>query len=106
MITLYHVSNPIFRESILKNGLMPKIGPAYSEHYMNKNILKAIFMSTKNDYDSTYDDDRYEITLTDKEFKSLGFKKDYEAVNSVFTTKPINNEKIKLIYKGSGVSTF
>lgn len=106
MVVLYHVSNPAFRKSILENGLIPKTGPSYKAHYEEKTMGDAIFVSTKNDYDSTYDDDRYEISFTEKEFSLMDFKEDREAKNALYTKKPIPAEKLKLLYRGSGESTF
>jgi hypothetical protein len=106
MITLYHVSNPCFRDSILKNGLIPKTGPSYKAHYEDKTMGDAIFVSLKNNYDSTYDDDRYEISLSQEEFEMLDFKKDKEVADALYTNNPIPRKSIKLFYKGSGKSTF
>lgn len=106
MVVLYHVSNPTFRENILKNGLIPKTGPSYEAHYEDKTMGDAIFVSTENNYDSTYDDDRYEISLTEEEFRLLGFREDKEVENALYTKKPIPAKKLKLLYRGSGESVF
>lgn len=106
MVLLYHVSNPAFRKNILENGLIPKTGPSYEAHYEEKTMGDAIFVSTENDYDSTYDDDRYEISFTEKEFSLMDFKKDKEVKNALYTKKPISAEKLKLLYRGSGENTF
>ena len=105
-IKLYHVSNPKNRDSILKNGLQPKIGPSYKSHYEEKIMGPVVFVSISNRYDSTYDDDRYLIELSEKEFEKLNFEIDHEVEDALFTTKPINPEFLKIIHYGSGESTF
>ncbi|WP_152184419.1 hypothetical protein [Sulfurimonas indica] len=106
MINLYHVSNPIFRKKILREGLLPKVGDSYIAHYEEKNIGPVIFVSTQNDYDSTYDDDRYLISLSDEEFKVLEFKIDNEVQNGLYTRHPIAKEKLELVHSGTGKSLF
>ena len=106
MVYLYHVSNPFYREKILKEGLMPQMGDSYVLHYEEKNMGPVIFVSTQNDYNSTYDDDRYLISLTDEEFEALGFETDHEVQNGLYTKYPIQKEKLSLIHKGTGKSTF
>ena len=107
-IVLFHVGNPSFREKILKEGLTPQFGDSYKSHYESSylDMGKAIFVSSVNDYDSTYDDDRYQITLTKEEFDSLNFKKDLDVENALYTNEMINMRNIKLIHTGSGESTF
>ena len=103
----YHVSNPANRDSILKNGLIPKVGDSYRAHYENKGTLEPrVFMCTSNSYDSTYDDDRYKMVLSDKEMDMLELKKDPDVKDGYFTHKPIKNSCLILIYKGTGESTF
>jgi hypothetical protein len=66
---LYHKSNPIFRKSILRNGLIPKVGECYSLYWegkTDKELTPYIFMYDHEtiedgEYDSTYDDDIYAI---------------------------------------------
>ena len=104
-IKLYHVSNPEHRKNIKKEGLVPQIGPSYEAHY-EKNMGPAVFVSSKNEYDSTYDDDRYEITLSQDEYDNLEFHIDKEAKDALYTFNTIPVKNIKLIHKGSGDSTF
>jgi len=106
MVYLYHVSNPFYREKILEKGLIPQMGDSYILHYEEKNMGPVIFVSTQNDYNSTYDDDRYLISLSDKEFKTLEFKIDSEVQNGLYTKHLIQKEKLSLIYKGTGESIF
>jgi len=100
MVVLYHVSNPAFRKNILKNGLIPKTGPSYEAHYEDRTMGDAIFVSTKNDYDSTYDDDRYKISLTEKEFSLMNFEEDEEVENALYTKKTNSCRKDQTILQG------
>ena len=100
---LYHVSNPCNRESILAQGLLPSIGDSYLAHYDDKPTLgKVVFVCTTNTYDSTWDDDRYEINISDEEFKKLGFKSDNDVKDGLYTSNVIKPKYLKLIYKGTG----
>lgn len=106
-LKLYHVSNPENRKSILSKGLLPSIG--LSQLVQHKISRKRIFLKSTNDYDSTYDDDRYLILLPNYISKKL--KKDKEmslAGNNSWYLDNIRIPKkfIKLIYKGTGESTF
>lgn len=64
---VYHTSNPVFRDKISKEGLIPK---GKSETWLSDTNIdgKVIFVvnSNKEDYrfDSTYDDDIYRIDTT------------------------------------------
>ena len=103
MKTLYHVSNPINRQKILLNGLIPQEGDSYLAHYDNKPVFgKVVFVCTTNTYDTTYDDDRYEISLPDEEFNKLNFKPDNDVENGLYTSNVIKPKYLKLIYKGTG----
>lgn len=101
---LYHKSNPSFRDKIMKDGLKPMIGDSYALHYADgdKSKLKpAIFLCSNKDYDSTYDDDMWQIDASD-----LKFNKDEKCYDGCFICHiPIPADKIKLIYKGTGDST-
>ena len=97
---LYHKSNPIFRQQILEQGLKPKVGDSYSCHYNSDNLVPLIFTSTGTDYDSTYDDDLWEIN-TDGLNKNQ-FVMDIEYNNALTYLNSIKPENLKLIYKGTG----
>lgn len=101
--TLYHVSNPINRKSILKNGLLPKVGDSYSAHYEGENELEpVVFLSSKNDYDSTWDDDRWEIDVNQINPQKLFLDFDRGMKNCYVYTDVIPPTALKLIYKGNG----
>lgn len=101
---IYHKSNPIFRDAIKKQGLIPK---GKSEAWLSDTNIngKVIFASNSSDeddwFDSTYDDDIYQIDTTkinNKWFKDPNFDDDAY----VITFEPIPKSALKLIYKGSG----
>jgi len=102
IITLYHVSNPVYRETIADEGLKPQIGNCYEAHYEDqcKKMGPAIFLSLKNEYNSTYNDDRYEVKLSLEEFRNLDFKLDHDVDDAVYTNLPIELNKLELIYEG------
>jgi predicted metal-dependent HD superfamily phosphohydrolase len=101
---VYHSSNPYYRESILKEGLIPK---GKSETWLSNTKIddKVIFVSNSDDknkwFNSTYDDDIYKIDTTglkNKFFLDPNFNSDLYLI----TYDPIPLENIKLIYKGTG----
>lgn len=104
-IKLFHAGNPFWREDILKNSLVPKMGDSYMCHY-EENMGPVVFVAKDNDYDSTYDDDRYLISLTKEEFESLEFEVDKEVYNGLFTKHTIKPKYLSLIHIGTGESTF
>ena len=64
-IILFHTSNPIFRNSIFKKGLIPSVGESYKMHYdESDNLEKFVFLS-KSPYDTTYDDDVWAVDVSD-----------------------------------------
>ena len=105
---VYHTSNPIFREDIEKCGLIPK---GKSETWLSDTNIngKVIFASNSYDkskwFDSTYDDDIYQIdTLL---IKNVWFFDPNFGDNSqhIITFDSIPKTAIKLIKKGSGYSS-
>ena len=104
MISLYHKSNPVNRDSILNNGLLPRIGESYESHYCEKVMGKVVFVTTENNYDSTYDDDVFLVSITEKEYIDMDFKVDREVINGLYTYSEIQSRCLTLIYKGTGES--
>ena len=101
----FHVSNPINRNSILKRGLLPSLGE--SQYHQHKISRKRIFLCKNNDYDSTWDDDRYAILLAPHLIKLLRQDKEVYGKRSFYIdNKRIDKKYIKLIYKGTGEDTF
>lgn len=123
---VYHVSNPIFRENINKEGLKPK---GKSETWLSDTPIdgEVIFASNSDKkqqwFDSTYDDDIYQIDTTkinnkwyedpnfggaDRTFWFAGKKhklpKNHERYYHIITYEPIPLDALKLIHKGTGKS--
>ncbi len=98
-MTLYHISNPTNRDSILINGLIPQIGD--SQRCNIDNPQPRIYMCLHNHYDSTYDDDRWLIKVTD-----LTLTDDPDVKGGVYTTEPVQPNNLILLHKGTGESTF
>ena len=103
---IYHVSNPIFRNKILKEGLIPK---GKSETWLSdtKINVKVIFATNDNNplkwFDSQYNDDIYEINtenLNNIWFYDPNFNK---KSNHMYTYDKISSENLKLIWKGTGL---
>lgn len=103
---VYHTGNPLFREEILKNGLVPKIGDSYSMHYDGENIkpIPAVFAVNVSDikyaYDSTYDDDIWEIDT--KKAKAIWYEDVNGPMDAIMTFDKIPKNALKLVYKGTG----
>jgi hypothetical protein len=125
---VYHKSNPIFRKMIKKQGLIPK-GKSetwLSDTKINGKVIFATNSINKDDwFDSTYDDDIYQIDtskLKNKWYNDPNFtkKEDWIEYNAkkfrlpqndnsykhVITFEPIPASAIKLIYQGTGNSDF
>lgn len=96
----YHTSNPINRDSILRNGLLPKLGDQLLGD--KKKYRPSIFLTKKSGlFDSTWDDDIWEIDT--KGLKNRFFKdKNYDSKDYIYTLEPIPKDNIRLVYKGSG----
>ena len=103
---LYHTSNPIFRDKITKEGLIPK---GKSEAWLSNTKIdgEVIFVvnSNKENYrfDSTYDDDIYIIytrKIDNKWYNDPNFNDSLHLI----TFDKIPLDSIELIYKGTGES--
>ena len=104
---IYHTSNPVSREKIKKEGLIPM---GKSETWLsNTNIDGKVIFAVNSEniddkWDSTWDDDVYRIDtskLSNKWYNDPNFNvKD----NRIITFDPIPAKSIKLIYKGTGDS--
>jgi hypothetical protein len=109
---VYHTSNPIFRDKISEQGLIPK-GKSeswLSDTKIDGEVIFAINSDDKKDWwNSTYDDDIYQIDtkrLKNKWYKDPNFtdgiyKSKYPAI---ITFDRIPTSSIRLIYKGTGES--
>lgn len=102
-----HNAPPAVRESIRKNGLLPQVGDSYSLHYDNDtNLAPAIFAldisKTKERYDSTWDDDIWEINT---EIANVSWFIDEGAWEGcIVTFEKISPKSLTLIHKGTGKS--
>ena len=103
-----HKSNPMFRNKIMENGLKVRAGECYKIYagYGTK-CKPAIFATNSTNkrswFDSTYDDDVWEINTT--MMPEIKWYKDrhYESSKKhIVTFQNIPKEAIKLIYEGSG----
>lgn len=106
---VYHKAPPIFRKNILKEGLKPKVGPSYSAHWEEEEeeLTPVIFAYNKDkkEYNSTYDDDIYEIDTSKLDKESWDKDKDeymYDTFGSIVYNKEIPKDAIKLIHRGTG----
>ena len=105
---VYHTSNPIFRDKISKEGLIPK-GKSetwLSDTNIDNKVIFAVNSDDKKDWwDSTYDDDIYKVDTTklkNKWYVDPNF--DLED-KRIITFEKIPFNSIKLIYKGTGSDT-
>jgi hypothetical protein len=101
---VYHTSNPIFRDNISKEGLIPK---GKSESWLSDTKIdgKVIFAVNSDDKDdwwnSTYDDDIYRIDTTKLKNRWYVDPNFNLEDNRIITFENIPVNSIKLIYKGS-----
>ena len=109
---VYHTSNPIFRDKISEEGLIPKYKSEswLSDTKIDGQVIFAVNSDNKKDWwNSTYDDDIYRIDTTnlknkwykDPNFNDGIYKSNYPAI---ITFDKIPVDSIQLIYKGSGES--
>jgi hypothetical protein len=103
---IYHTSNPIFRDKIKKEGLIPK---GKSETWLSNTPIdgKVIFASNsdnkENWFDSTYDDDIWKID-TSKLSNKWYLDPNFDSGGYIITFDPIPLNSIELIWSGSGKS--
>ena len=104
---VYHVSNPLFRDIIYQNGLIPQQGNCHNSY----SYPSAIFVSNVPDikhpemFDSTWDDDIWEIDISKTNntfFQDINFNTDYYC----FTLTEISPNALTLIKKGTGENNF
>jgi len=106
---VYHKSGTINRDSISKNGLIPKgkSGTWLEDTKIYGNVIFATNSENTDDwFDSTWDDDVYKIDtmgLKNKWFIDPNFGKKYF---HIITFDPIPPKNIELIYLGSGEDQF
>lgn len=102
---LYHKSNPIFRDKIMIEGLIPK---GKSEAWLSDTKIEGeVIFATMSEnrehwFCSTYDDDIYEIECCDNIKWHLDPNFGKENFKYCYTYQKLSLDTIKLIYKGSG----
>jgi hypothetical protein len=110
---VYHKASPMFRECIQEHGLVPNVGESYESHWLGTDnetkLTPVIFVYDKTiqEYDSTYDDDIWEIDT--KKLDESKWNKDideymYEGFGSITYDAIIPIEAITLVYAGTGDS--
>jgi len=105
---VFHQSNPMFRNKIEEQGLKVRAGECYKIYAgYGEKCIPAIFATNSSNkrswFDSSYDDDVWEIDTT--KIPNVKWYKDrhYESRSKhIVTFQDIPKEAIKLIYEGSG----
>lgn len=104
---LYHKSPYLARKEILKQGLIPQVGASYQAHWEGEeNLTPYIFLYDhetieNGEYDSTYDDDIWQIDTSQLDLSHLFPDPDEDMVGCLAYDLPIPPKAMKLIYKGS-----
>ena len=102
---VFHTSNPIFRDSISREGLVPK---GKSEAWLSNTKIagKAIFAvdSERQEaaWDSGYDDDIYKVDtdgLSSRWYYDPNFG---EGSDRIVTFEPIPKDRVELVHAGTG----
>jgi hypothetical protein len=105
-----HKSNPIFRDSIMSEGLKAKAGECYKIYVgYGEKCIPAIFATNSTNkrawFDSTYDDDIWFIDTTKipdvKWFKDRHFE---STKKHIVTFQDIPRDALTLFYEGTGKS--
>lgn len=104
---VYHKSNPYYREFILKNGLKVNIG--VGQLGIPTDITTKAIYATNSDnpddlYDTTYDDDVFEIDTS--KINNIWYEDTnvYGKHKHIVTFEDIPKEAIHLVYEGIGES--
>jgi hypothetical protein len=99
---VFHTAPPKLRMKIQREGLLPMVGDSYSLHYEEVKGLKPAIFASKEKYDSTWDDDIWEINT---EKANVTWYVDTGAFDGcIVTFQKISPECIRLIYRGTGES--
>jgi len=102
---VYHSSNPMFRDKIAKEGLIPQGRSAawLSDTKIDGEVIFAVNSDNKDDWwDSTFDDDMYQVDTTG--LKNVWYNDPNFDVEDkrIITFEAIPLRSIKLIHKGTG----
>ena len=107
-----HKSNPLWRKNILETGLQTSVGDCYSTYAgYGEKCIPAIFATNSTNkrawFDSTYDDDIWEINT--EMIPDVKWYKDrhFESIKKhIVTFQNIPSEALTLKYEGSGRNDF
>ena len=105
---VYHQSNPMFRNKIEEQGLKVRAGECYKIYAgYGEKCIPAIFATNSSNkrawFDSSYDDDVWEIDTTKTPNVKWYKDRHYESRSKhIVTFENIPRDAIKLIYEGSG----
>ena len=105
---VYHTSNPMFRDKIAKEGLVPqgRSEAWLSDTKIDGKVIFAVNSDNKKDWwDSTYDDDVYRIETSGLGNKWYSDPNFLVQDHRIITFEPIPLRAIELIKKGTGEST-
>jgi hypothetical protein len=105
---VFHKSNPMNRDNIMKTGLQVSVGDCYKSYVGGEEECRPAIFATdtksKNDlFDSTWDDDIWSI---DTDIAKVNWFKDkhFKKKKHIVTFENIIPDSLKLIYKGTGKS--
>lgn len=102
----FHTSSPRFRESIRRDGLIPRVGPSYETHYddgtPDQVLRPAVFLAVgwENRFDSCSDDDVYEVNIEGLELVEEDPK--FGAPGWMMCFETIEAWRLTLIFEGTG----
>jgi len=107
---VFHKSNPVNRDNIMKTGLQVDVGDCYQTYVGGEEECKPAIFATDSEskddlFNSTYDDDIWSIDTNVAQvnwFKDKHFKKEKHIV----TFENIIPDSLKLIYKGTGKNSY
>lgn len=102
---LYHKSAVCNRASILRNGLKTQVGLSYQCHWDDRKGLKPlIFLYDRNvlEYDTTYDDDIYQIDTEKLDKRRISRDPDKSMKGCYTYSGNIPFAFCSHIYKGTG----
>jgi hypothetical protein len=102
---LYHKSAVCNRSSILRFGLKTQVGFSYQCHWDDRKGLKPlIFLYDKNvlEYDTTYDDDIYQIDTERLDKRRISRDPDKGMKGCYTYSGSIPIAYCSLVYKGTG----
>ena len=101
---ILHTANPIFREKIQAEGILPMVGDSYSCHHDYISLAPAVFAvdSETTPYESTWDDDVWKINT---EKANVTWYKDHGCyIGCIVSYDAIPVDCITFIHEGTGIT--